>query len=500
MLQFCNIGALARHRRNRQNMIMVFRFLVAISFAAFALTACKGPSSPKPDLIILHTGRIRGNVVPVDLQSNAPLQHYPFLAGYIKAVREEARKAGAEVLLVDLGDSLSGSFASHVTGSQNMIEFFNRLGYDAICLSNLDFAVQPETLAQLKAPVLNPFEDETGQPATRGTSFATTIGKSNLQIGIAANFYGDTDPSEHPDRFPAWFGTTSGNVRPTRNLSIFDGLPEKGLRLLTWMKFESPEQPPAEFLEKLRGAKVGAILAHRIYGGKQREAWAQSGSLPWNPPVSMNILRENGGFAVARTNLRRTDSGWEILSQEIVPMTANTAPADPEIVEAISKFSQQIATADKEVCQLPAPMNPRQILDAYFDALLKEPGTQAAVYSLQSIRSDWPAGPLRASAVFNALPWTNGLVQVELPRQAVQQAAEELGLEIRFARDIAAETDAAPQLTVTTSEFFWRLLAGKLGLPLDAARKTGRTSEFDFFVEALAARPPMPVASHSPSP
>ncbi|MCX7869592.1 MAG: hypothetical protein N2322_06540, partial [Terrimicrobiaceae bacterium] len=288
---------------------MSLRLIFAAAALVVVMSGCQRPAEEKPDLIILHTGRIRGNVVPLDLQANAPLQHYPFLAGYVKAVRGEARKLGAEFLLVDLGDSLSGSFAAHATGSRNMVEFFNRLGYDAVCLSNLDFAIQPDVLGELKAPVLNPFENSQGEPATRGTAFSTTIRKGALAIGIASNFYGDTDPAEYPDRFPAWFGTTAGDVRPTRGGKIFEGLPADGLRLLTWMKFESPDLPPENFLQKLREANVGAILAHRIYGGKQREAWSGSGSLPWQPPVSMNILRDNGGFAVARANLRRTASG-----------------------------------------------------------------------------------------------------------------------------------------------------------------------------------------------
>lgn len=454
--------------------------------AWLALAGCRPAGQENPDVIVLHTGRLRGNVFPLELQAAAPLQHYPYLAGYVKAVREEARRKGAQVLLIDLGDSLSGSFAAHVTHGANMAEFFNALGYDAIVLSNLDFAAGPDLLKKIQAPVLNPFANAHGQPATEGTVFSAAFRKGELDVGLACNFYGDVSPAEHPDRFPVWFGSTREGVQPLRGQPSFSSASPGSLHLLTWMKFESPEKPPEEFLKSLREAGVHAILAHRIYGGSQRESWAQSGVLPWNPPVSMNILRDNRGFAVARLDLKREGGRWKVLSQQIIPMTANTAPADPEIVAAIAKFREVIAAADKQVANLATAMTPDQILNAYFEALLGVPGTEAAVYSRQSIRSDWPAGPLRASAVFNALPWTTPLLQAEVPREALRQAAAGLGLELRW-KEVpeAEEQEKGGTVRVTTSEFFWRLLSARMGIPANAATPAGAPSEFDFFVENL---------------
>jgi hypothetical protein len=450
---------------------------------AAALAGCKPNAEEKPDLIVLQTGRLRGNIVPVELQANAPLQHYPFLAGYIQQVRAEAAATGTPVLLVDLGDSLGGSFASHATDSANVVAFFNALDYDAIALSNLDFAVRPELLSRLNARVLNPFMGPDGKPATPGTSFSTRVEKGTIPVELWANFYGDANPAEHPDRFPAWFGDVASGVAPLRAYPEAAPPGNGGIRLLTWMKFEPTNEPPEAFLSALRKAGIAAVLAHRIYSGK-REEWSQGGVIPWNPPVSANILRDNGGFALARMDLKREGDGWKVLQQEVVPMTANTAPADAAIVGEIGQFRETIASADRVLGRLARAWSKEEILGAYMQALRSVPGTDVVLYSKQSIRGDWSPGELRASAVFNCLPWTSPVVQCDLTRGQVESVLKPLGLEM-----LGEPGAPSDRVRVTTSYFFWRLLAAKLDLPTDAAIPTPHPSEFDFFARALETNP-----------
>ncbi|MFZ4682299.1 MAG: hypothetical protein ACOYMS_07340 [Terrimicrobiaceae bacterium] len=456
--------------------------------AAVLFAGCSRQKTDAPDVVILHSGRIRGNVYPLSLQSIAALQHYQYLAGYVRKVREEAARTGAKVLLIDLGDSLTGSFASHVTGSENMVTFFNDAGYDALLLSNLDYAVQPPTLAKLKAKVLNPFQDAAGKPATEGTVSGAKLQAGDMPVFLLANFYGDTSSSTFPDRFPAWFGTTATDVTPVRDYAkVLAGLGQQageGLTLLSWMKFESPKEPPEAFLQQLRGLGVNAILAHRIYGGKEKDVWTASGFYDWQPPVSLNILRNNGGFALARLDLKRDGKAWKVLKHQLIPMTANAAPADAAVVEAIARYAAPISQADTKLAELPASVPPEAILKIYMTALAGEPGTQAVLYSLQSVRTSWLAGELRSSQVFNSLPWTTPVVQLNLTAEQIAKVSRDLNLAVLRKDGPDAET-----LTVTTSEFFGRLIATKLGIPPDAIRPTAQKSEFDFFVEYLKAHP-----------
>jgi hypothetical protein len=452
------------------------------------LPGCSPSGEETPDVIILHSGRIRGNVYPLSLQSLAPLQHYQYLSGYVRKVREEAAKTGARVLLVDLGDSLTGSFAAHVTGSENMVTLFNKTGYDAVLLSNLDNEVQPATLAKLRAKVLNPFADASGQPATKGSAFGAKIDLPGIPVFLLANFYGDASSEKNPERFPTRFGSSPTAVSPVRDygkvLAALGDRPANSLTLLSWMKFESPTKPPETFLQQLQSLGVNAILAHRIYGGNERDVWTSSGFLDWQPPVSLNILRNNGGFALSRLDLKRDGKGWKVLKHQLLPMTANTAPADSKVAEDIARFAPAIAAADARLAELPDTVSAGAILKIYLGALAAVPGSDAVLYSLQSIRNDWPGGELRASEVFNSLPWTTPVVQISLTHEQMATVAKELDL-------VVAEKETQPSgtLTVTTSQFFGRLIAAKLGLPSDALRDTGLKSEFDYFVTYLKTQP-----------
>lgn len=465
-------------------------FLVSL----FLVSGCGKKPAESADVIVLHTGRLRGNVYPAELQSISPLQHYQFLAGYVKKVREEAKANGAKVLLVDLGDSLQGSFASYATDSGNMVSFFNTLEYDAIALSNLDNAVPPGTISKLKAVVLNPFANADGEPATEGTKFGVKLSKDDLGVILMANFYGDVSREAYPDRFPAWFGTTPSDVIPFRD---YPGLAENlgpkaagDLTLLTWMKFESPTDPPSKFLKTIQEAGVDATLAHRIYGRNQKDVWSESGFVDWSPPVSLNILRNNGGFAMARLDLKKQGNTWKVLKHEILPMTANTADADPTILEEIGAFAKTIEGADTLIADLPSSFDQSRILQTYMNALAKIPDTEAVLYSGQSIRSDWSAGDLRASSVFNSLPWTTGIVQLTMTREQIVQAEKDIGL----VGMISPSAGAEGSLKVTTSDFFGRIIATRLGLDPDRLLPTEEVSEFGYFVSALKNTPEILIA------
>jgi len=470
--------------RREGSPIIMMRVLCVSMLAVLAVSGCSKPPAPGPDVIILHSGRMRGNVYPLSLQALAPLQHYPYLAGYIRKVRDEAAASGAQVFVVDLGDSLGGSFAAHVTGSQNMTAFFNQAGYDAVFLSNLDATVPEAALRELKCKILNPF----GRAGDSNSGAGAVVAKGRTPLFMMSNFYGDESPGDHPERFPTRFGAWESGVLPVRDYAgVLRGLgerPEGSLTVFGWMKFEPAGPPPAEFLAQLRGLGIDAILAHRIYAKDEREAWQPNGFVDWSPPVSLNILRNNGGFALARLDLAREGNRWKVLRHELLPMTANVASADPAAVAEAEKFSKEIAAADIPVLALESSVDAGKILKIYMSALATIPGTGAVAYSAESIRSDWPPGLLHASGIFHSLPWTSGLAQIRMtPVQLAALAGSGL---VRVAAKVGAGSDG---ITLTTSRYFADLIAREPAMEGVVVSDLPQTSEFDFFLEFLLSHP-----------
>jgi hypothetical protein len=451
--------------------------------AMMLLTSCE-QKEIHPSLILLHTGRLLGNVYPLGFKGRVPLQHYPYLAGYVKQVREEAERSGAQVLLVDLGDSLGGSFASYATGSLNMVSFFNSVGYDAVCLGNLDSDTPSMAIGKLKPLALCPFTDSEGRPAVGGTAFGVAIAKGDFRVRLISNFYGDHPFESDPVRFPAWFGPSRESVTPLREygpvMSALGRGGPKDLTLFSWMKFEAPEAAPRSFLKQLGKLGVDGILAHRVYGRSEKDVWRQSDSKNWVPPVSENILRRNLGFTVARMDLAwDAERGWTVLSQQLVPMTSNVARPDPSISVAIDQYAEAVRGADEVVGPLPGAFSKDEIFKTYLSALTEIEGVDGVVYSQESIRDAWPAGELRASAVYEALPWTSRLHRLSLSRVQLAKLKEVARMTILTKRG------AGDPVNVVTSEYFAAVISRHLGLPSLGANDIVADSEFSVFLRYL---------------
>ncbi len=466
-------------------------------FLCFCLlfAGCRPDPAPHPDLIILQTGRLRGNVYPSEMRGEFPLQHYAYLAGYVKAVRAEAVQQGAEVLLVDLGDSLSGSFAAHVTRGRNMAAFFNTLRYDAIALGNLDADLPADLIAEIRVPVLCPFQRPDGTPAMPGTVPGARFVRGRFAVTLLSNFYGDTLVESDPLRFPSSFGPSRARVLPIRdyepvlrNLPKLEGVP---FDAFAWMKFEPGEKPPGLFLERLRELGIDLILAHRIYSGKEPESLRAARAPDWIPPVAENVLRSNLGFTLARTDLRRERERWRVLRTEVVPLTANTAPPDPAIRAAIEPFGEAIGRADATIGNLSFARSQAEVYRTYVAALSELPDIDLIAYSPESIRTAWSVGVLRASHVYDCLPWTAPLYRVTVPHERLPELLKLRKLDIweRAGRK-------AGDLHLATSAYYAALLQQQLGLatiePMDFP------SEYEFFLAYLRCVPDLAHAAPGP--
>jgi len=422
-----------------------------------------------------------GNAYPKDLQHIAPLQHYPYLSGYVQQVRAEAAEKGGQVLLIDSGDSLTGSFASHVTGSENMVLLFNQLGYDALFLGNLDAGIDADLLQKLDMPVLGPFLNREGAPALPEAPPVQMVEKDNRTYRLAANFYGTIPVSRHPQRFPMWFGSENRPVQAVRDYQPWIGDESVAFTLLNWMKFESDARPAPEESALIRTVQADAITAHKVYSPGGRETWEEKTYPEWPVPLAQNILRLNRGFTVVRMDLERRGDQWKaIRPPRLIQLTANTAPPDPGIIDALAPLSSAISIADEELGLLETSLDQARFLDAYL-AILQTytPEADAIVSSINSVRDTLEAGPLKASRLFNALPWTNDLELLTLSPEQFQQVLSIPELSLLHRQDLPDE------ITLATSRFFARLILRELELDPQTAQPMGTPGEFDALVSFL---------------
>lgn len=445
------------------------------------LPGCRQPDSGK--VIILSTGRMAGNAYPQEVKRNAPLQHYPYLAGYLKKVRAEAAADGDTVLLIDCGDSLSGSFAAYATGSMNMVELMNALQYDAIFLGNLDADVPSSALQALKIPVLCPFVTGEGQAALPQAPPAFRLEKDGIKIHLIANFYGTASAEQQPQRFPMWFGSVNLPVSTVRDYRPWQDNTPADLTLLNWMKFESGDVPAADEVKLIESVGADAILAHNIYSHQGHAVWQQQTYPQWPVPVSQNILRRNRGFTLSRLELTREGEQWiAVRPPELIQLTANTSEADPEIINRLSAFAPEIIKADEKLGNIESDISRQAFLDAYLYILRDHTDADVIVSSINSIRDHLEAGPLNASRLFNVLPWTNALETFTINREEYQKLAAIPELRILRRKELPE------RVQVVSSKFFSRLMARELGLDPQSIRSLGTGGEFDTLARHLKDR------------
>lgn len=392
-----------------------YLFVSVLSLCLFQ--SCQKNQSP--DVTILISGRMNGNVYPLELHEISPLQHYPYLSGYVKQVRAEAESQGTQVLLFDSGDSLGGSFAAHATQSENMATFFNHLKYDALFLGNLDANLSGSQLKKIESPVLTPFMNRDQVAIPNGMKPVHYLQKEGMKIMLAANFYGTIPSSEYPQRFPLWFGKYNQPVLPIRDYQKWLK-PDLAadLHLRHWMKFTGEPQPSAGETDLLDSIHADIVMAHKVYQGKARTTWQHRNYSKWPVPVVENILRVNKGFSLARIDLKKTPTGWFATSApRLVQMTANTAPADETLLAELSPLANRIKQADQQLGQIGVELSKAELLAGYMNTLTRIEGTNAIVCSLNSIRDTIEPGPLSASRLFNAIPWTTDLEILTMTRE-----------------------------------------------------------------------------------
>jgi hypothetical protein len=229
-------------------------------------------------------------------------------------------------------------------------------------------------------------------------------------------------------------------------------------------------------LAELQKIGIDAVIAHRIYSRSKRDVWGQQDFSAWPLPVSENILRRNQGFTVARVDLEKVGGKWRAARHQLLQMTANTAPADREIVEKIGQYSGLVKEANEVIGELSQPMKAENILLTYMTALSALADDPLVVYSPESIRTDLDLGPLTASALFDVLPWTTPVIRIRLTPEQLAK--------VRAMDNLAKLEKPGEELpgSLITSRYFAEILRRELNLDQAQLERVVPESEFEVFL------------------
>jgi hypothetical protein len=376
----------------------VFRCSIALLGCAMMLSGC-GRRSESVSLIILQTGSLHGNIYPVSLSHAAPRQSYQYISAYVSAVREEAAKTGAEVVLFDTGNSLGGSFASEILDSENVATFFNKVGYDAIILGNQDIKLPTKSLNDVRMPMLNPFRPERSDYPSAVRSDSIVLKKGRLEVRLFAVFC--------PDQSSTW---------PLTAASLPAGVAAAGLPVIdqTGHALNVCVALNGDFFRRpdLVGilAQTGADVLLGEAVSTRRDAVLPPDPAHPDVVLSQNFFSGCGEDYISRIDLRQTIKGWRADRQQLVRMWGDVVHADKGVVEELLPLSQRLARLNRLVVTLNQSMDHSAIREYVGRALDRiEPGANW-ILPKGDQGAIWVAGPLYLSDIFDVIPWDDELV------------------------------------------------------------------------------------------
>ncbi len=120
--------------------------VAAVRVAERAPAVAVAAVEPARDLrfVVLHTNDVHGQALTrkatwLDKQNPPLIGGLPRVAGYVNAARDEVKRDGEELLVVDAGDWYQGTPEGLVEGGASFVQALALVGYDAMCVGNHEF-------------------------------------------------------------------------------------------------------------------------------------------------------------------------------------------------------------------------------------------------------------------------------------------------------------------------------------------------------------------------
>ncbi len=448
------------------------RLIILLAAAVVVAAATPVPAGDDADLYrlnLLWTSDIHGHIAPEGARYMNP-QFPPPMGGaasamtYIESVREQARRSGEGVLLVDVGDIFQGTPVGNKTKGMAVIDYFNAAGFDFVVPGNHDFDMGRENCERLARASRMPWlccnlrDEKTGEIVDwcRPTAMREFDG---IRIG----FIGAITPATKQMSFPANVaGLIFDPLVPTVSryrdelraqgadlifLFVHEGLPRNIES--AWQRLVSDAETDQE-IQNTATPGYGHVasgyvdmmeLVHEVsgidvaVGGHTHVGYNE----PWIDPVTHTICFEcypNGssvGHAVLLIDRRtRTLLGYRkthdrgvlvnVFEDELWPDERMREVLAPSIEKAEAAMNTVIGEAASALTRGGPGENPvgNLVTDAmreYFDA-------DFAFQNLGGLRADIPAGPITTRTIFSVLPFGNELVVVRMKGALIRRILE----------------------------------------------------------------------------
>src|SRR5712671_5986020 len=245
-----------------------------VLLATVLLSACSEASAGAPArmerLTVIGINDVHGALLETPAHkalarfTAEPVGGADWFAGWVAAIRSEARERGGEAIVLDGGDEFQGTLISNQFDGRSVVDVFNRIGLTAAAIGNHEFdfglAALGQRLSQASYPLLsaNVFVKGTRRrPPWARPSVLVTAG--GVQIGIV----GLTTVETHTSTNPAIIANLEFVPGGPLAAQEADALRARGATIVLLVAHMGPLPPTGEIqevAEAVRG-KVDAIVS-----------------------------------------------------------------------------------------------------------------------------------------------------------------------------------------------------------------------------------------------
>ena len=499
------------------------------------LSACGAapPALDPPEIVASQTLEL-AIVGTNDLHGK--LEALPILAGHLENLRAER-----PVLLLDAGDMFQGTLASNLDRGAVVIEAYGALGYAAAALGNHEFDwgqdVLRERVSEARFPVLsaNLVDEKTRETVEwKGLARSTLVEVAGTKVGIVGALTDETPSIVMP-------GLMKGlDVVPIAEAATREArsLRERGARLVLLVahaggackRFDDPKdlsscEPDSEIVKVVQALPEGTFDA--VFAGHTHQGMAHFVS---GAPV---LEAYANGVAFSRVDVRLDDPPrLQVHAPHFLcgDRDASFASCNP------GAYAEKPVRADQRIAAIVAPaleraeerrrapvgmalassideaFNRESELGNLFADLLREaaPNADVGLMNGGGLRAALPAGPLVYGSLYEAMPFDNFVVVLELPAAELRKllakhlASQKHGilsvagirvraqckageLEVALARDDGQPIADDERLRIATSDYLATGGDELFSLPRERISFT-RELLRDAFARRLAAR------------
>jgi 5'-nucleotidase len=373
-----------------------------------------------------------------------------WFAGYLGAIRAEARESGGAVIVLDAGDAFQGTLISNQFRGRSVTEVYNALGVTAAALGNHEFdfgvPVLRERIAQAKYPVLaaNVFLKGTRRrPEWLRPSALVDAG--GTKVGIVGLATVTTPITTNPVNVSDLEFVEGGPIAAQEA----DALRAKGATVVVICAHAGP-RPPEQEIQRVAEAvqgKVDAIVSghHHIALGPPplvvgNIPIVQSGSkltsfstieLTLDPSGRVRSAAVNGGALPRSGGPQAILHSWD---GEPARWRGRTVEPDPAVAAILRGYDAQVRALretriGESLVDLMKNDGGDLLGNLAADALRSGAGgSLKARFALQNaggLRVDGiPAGPITFGQIFDLYPFDNEQIVVSLPADKLRDALE----------------------------------------------------------------------------